>query len=424
MNEINNISIEELRNEIIQFNNDINVQKLENLYHSKSFSEILGVSRKELVHSNFIAWVLNENESHSLGKFPIQKFLELLVIYSQKKQLKQHKELFDTIIVSDYKLSDIEIKTEKSIKNVGRIDIFIESNISYLGKEKKLKIVIENKVGTKEHSDQTAKYFKHFDSTKQQNDIILYVFLTPISGLALVELSEPECSSKEFIQINYQSMVDFLFEPIIKKNIPDRTKTIINEYLQSLSQPTMDKDEEEYKQGLIMALGTEERNLLTKFWDKNQKLILAALYAISSDPEQEKDVQDNATSALANLSNSNKDRSLYSISYNENIESERIRKSNIGLSTVSILDKYNLIDEEIFEFLRKDKTCNFPLLKKTEEVSETEKKYGKYRVNSEPELIFRNNEYFVARNWGKESTDKFIKKMSKKFSGLKYENHN
>jgi hypothetical protein len=424
MNEIDNISIEELRNEIIQFNNDMNVQKLENLYHSKSFSEIIGVSRKELVHSNFIAWILNENESHSLGKFPIQKFLELLVIHSKENQLKRHKELFDTIIVSDYKLSDLKIETEKSIINVGRVDIFIESNISYLGKDKKLKIVLENKVGTKEHSDQTTKYFNHFNSTKQEDDIILYVFLTPISGLELIELSEPECSSKEYIQINYQSMVDFLFEPAIKKNIPDRTKTIINEYLQSLSQPTLDKDEEEYKQGLIMALGTDERNLLTKFWDKNQKLILAALYAISSDPEQDKDVRDNATTALSNLSNSNRDRSLYSISFDGNSEIEKIRKSDIGLSTVNILDKYDLINDELFKFLRSDKTCSFQLLKKTEEVTENEKKYGKYRVNSEPELIFNNSEYFVARNWGKQNTDKFIKKMSRKFSELKYENHN
>ena len=256
------------------------------------------------------------------------------------------------------------------------------------------------------------------------DDIILYVFLTPISGIELIELTEPECSSKEFIQINYQSMVDFLFEPAIKKNIPDRTKTIITEYLQSLSQPTLDKDEEEFKQGIIMALGTDERNLLTKFWDKNQKLILAALYAISSDPEQDKDVRDNATTALANLSNSNKDRSLYSISYNGNKEIEKIKKSDIGLSTVNILDTHDLINEETFKFLRTDKTCSFQLLKKIEEVTENEKKYGKYRVNLEPELVFNNNEYFVARNWGKQNTDKFIKKMTKKFDGLKYENHN
>jgi hypothetical protein len=423
MNQLDNLSIDELRNEIIQFNNDENVQKLENLYHSKSFSEIIGVSRKELVHSNFIAWILNENESHSLGKFPIQKFLELLVVYSKKIQKKKYKDFFDAIIVSNYEISNLKITTEKSISNVGRIDIYIESKVTYLSEEKNLKIIIENKVGSKEHSDQTTKYFNHFNSNLKNNDIILYVFLTPISELELNELSEPECNSKEFIHINYQSLVDFLLEPAIRKNINTRTKTIINEYLQSLSQPTLDKEEEEYKQGLIMALGTDERNLLTKFWDKNQKLILAAIYAISSDPEQDKDVRDNASSALGNLSNSNKDRSLYSIFYKENIEAEKIKKSDIGFSTVIILQQHNLINQGVFDFLRKDKTCSFTLIKRIEEITETEKKYGKYRVNNPPELIFNNNEYYVARNWGKLNTEKFIKKISKKFSDLKYENH-
>lgn len=421
---IEEITIEEIRNEIIKFNNDINVQKLESLYHSKSFPEIMGVSRKELMHSNFIAWFLNENENHSLGKFPLQKFLELLVIFSKENQLYKHKELFDSIIVSDYELSSIRIETEKSINNVGRIDIYVESKIKYLNKEKVLKIIIENKVGTKEHSDQTLKYYNHFESVKKSNEINLYVFLTPISSTELLELAEPECSSKEFIQINYQSLVDFLFEPVIKKNISDKTKTIIKEYLQSLSQPTLDKDEDEYKQGLIMALGTEERNLLTKFWEKNQKLILAALYAISSDPEQDKDVRDNASTALTNLSNSNKDRSLYSILYNGNVEVEKIKKSDIGLSTVKILDKHNLINDEMFDFLRKDRTCSFQLLKRLEEVTETEKKYGRYRINGTPELIYNGEEYFVARNWGKQNTDEFIKKMLKKIKGLSYENHN
>ena len=64
---------------------------------------------------------------------------------------------------------------------------------------------------------------------------------------------------------------------ISKKNQKSQKKTkfIIKEYLQTLSQPTLDKDVEQYKQGLIMALGSDERNLLTKFWNKNQKLILA-----------------------------------------------------------------------------------------------------------------------------------------------------
>ena len=201
-----------------------------------------------------------------------------------------------------------------------------------------------------------------------------------------------------------------------------KTKFIISEYLQSLSQPTINK-EDEYKQGLIMALGQDERNLLTKFWDKNQKLILASLYAISSDPEQEKDTRDSASQALNNLSKNSKDRSLCSISYNGVLEIDKIKKSDIGYSTVKLIEKHGLIDNRIFEFFRSDKTCNHNLLKTINEVTETEEKYRRYRVNNKPELIYNGEEYFVARNWGIGNVSIFIDKMEKEFKKLKYEIH-
>ncbi len=424
MSEFDNINIEALRREIRLFNNDENIRKLENYYHTKSLPEIIGSSRKELAHSSFIAWLLNNKESHLLQDYSIKKLLELIVIYSKEKQLIRYKDLYDSIIVSDYELENIYIETERNIKGVGRIDIYVEFTIKYLEFTRKIKLIIENKVGTKEHSDQTTKYFDYYENIKDLNDINLYVFLTPISSLELMELEEPECSCKDYIQINYQSIVDFLLEPALNRNITEKTKFIIKEYLQSLSQPTMEKDDEEYKQGLIMALGTDERNLLTKFWEKNQKLILATLYAISSDPEQEKDTRDNATTALNNLSKGNKDRSLYSIRFNETLEFDKIKKSDIGYSTVKTLEKNGLINDEAFDFLRKDKSCSFLLLKLAEEMTETEIKYRKYRVNNEPELIYKDKGYYVARNWGIGNIEKFIDKMTKKFGNLKYETHN
>ena len=236
-----------------------------------------------------------------------------------------------------------------------------------------------------------------------------------------MDLEFPECSCDEYIQINYQSVVDFILEPALNRNITDKTQFIIKEYLQSLSQPTLDEDEETYKQGLIMALGSDERNLLTKFWEKNQKLILATLYAISSDPEQEKDTRDSANQALNNLSTSTKDRSRYSIKFNGNLEFDKIRKSDIGYSTVKVLEKYGLINENSIEFLKSDRTATFNLLKTVSEVTATEEKYGKYRVNREPELIHNQIEYYVVRNWGVGNIGKFIDKMSAEFNGLEYE---
>jgi hypothetical protein len=74
MNDSENIKIEELRNLIRKFNNDENVTQLDNYYNSKCLPEILGTSRKELVHSNFLAWIINESESHQLLDFPLRKF--------------------------------------------------------------------------------------------------------------------------------------------------------------------------------------------------------------------------------------------------------------------------------------------------------------------------------------------------------------
>jgi len=414
------LEIDNIRELIREFNNDESVNLLENYYQSKSFSEIVGVSRKELAHSNFLAWLLCDTESHKLAEFPIRKFLELLTFYSNENQKNKHKNLFDSIIVSDYTFENILIEKELAIKEVGRIDLYIELDLIVDNEKKKVRVIIENKVTTKEHSEQTLSYYEHFNAIKTKGEINIYTYLTPISSLELTELTEPECSCKEFIQINYQSIVEYILEPALKKDIPVKTEFIIKEYLQSLSQPSIEYDSEEFKQGLIMALGTDERNLLIKFWDKNQTLILSALYAISSDPKQDKDVRDSVSDALNNLSGTEKDRSLISIKYKGVLEVEKIKKSDIGNSTVNILKKHDLIDNELFDFLKEDKSCSFSLLKTKDEITEAESKYRRYRENHEPELTFNNQAYYIARNWGAYNIKGFIDKMSEKIEGLEY----
>jgi hypothetical protein len=416
----NSLDIDQIRNEIIKFKNDVNSQRLDTYYSSKSYSEILGVSRKELSHSNFIAWLLNDQESHNLSSYPIKKFLEILVISSKDKQLDQHKELFDSIITDNLAIKNLSVFTERVIGKVGRVDIYIETDITYSEKKRKLRIIIENKVATKEHSDQTTKYYDYYEGLKDDSWLNLYVFLTPISGIDLSKLSEPECSCKDYIQTNYQNLVDYLLEPILNKNISIKTKNIIKEYLQALSQPTQNEEDEEHKQGLIMAIGNEERQLLTSFWNQNQKLILSALYAISSDPDQEEDVRDDISSALDGISNSQKDRSLLSITYQDKLYVNKIKKSDIGFRTIKLLEEKKLIDNKMFQFLREDKSCSFQLLKLKEEMTEMEIKYRKYRVKLEPELYFENKGYYVARNWGIGNIDKFISRITEKFPELSY----
>ena len=415
-----NFTIDQIRDEIIKFKNDPDFQKLENFYYSKSFSEILGVSRREISHSGFLAWLLGNLESHNLGEFPIKKFLDIILKFSNDKLKSKHSDLFNSFVTEDYLIERLFIKSEYAIKNVGRLDIYIELTLLIAGKTKNIKLVIENKVESRENNDQTNSYFNFFNPTENDDNIVIYVYLTPISTLELIELTEPECNCKAFIQINYQSIVDYLIEPALNQNISTRTQNILTEYLKSLSQPSIDEEADGHKQELIMALGNEERKLLSSFWEKNQKLILASLYAISSDPEQEKDTRDSIREALDSLS-SDKDRSTYNIKYNGVVFKRNFKKSDIGLQTINLLKANGLIDHDIVNYLKEDKSCSFLLLKKKEDFTETEIKYRKYKTNDAPELIFNGEEFYVVRNWGIGNIHKLINKFTDKFPGLEYE---
>ena len=415
-----NYNLDQIRDDIIKFKNDSDFQKLENFYYSKSFSEILGVSRREISHSGFIAWLLNDTESHKLGEFPIKKFFDIILKFSHDKLKTFHSEFYNSLITEDYEIEKASVKPEFVIKGVGRLDIYVELKLLIAGKDQNVKLIIENKVESKENKDQTNTYYNYLNSIKKEEDILIFVYLTPISTLDLLELEEPECNCKEFIQINYQSIVDYLIEPALNQNISNRTKNILNEYLQSLSQPSIDDEIEGHKKELIMALGNEERKLLSSFWEKNQKLILASLYAMSSDPEQEKDTRDSIREALDNLS-SDKDRSTFNLKYNGEVYSRNFKKSDIGLQTINLLNEKDLIDEDVIEFLKEDKSCSFLLLKKKEDFTETEIKYRKYRTNDAPELLYNGEEFYVARNWGIGNIHKLINKFTEKFPGLEYE---
>ena len=117
---------------------------------------------------------------------------------------------------------------------------------------------------------------------------------------------------------------------------------------------------------------------------------------------------------------SSKDRSLYTLKYNEIVEFEAFKKADIAFNTVKTLEKHGLIDDEVFDFLRADRTSRFNLLKAREDMTETERKYRKFRYKSEPELVYNSIGYYVVRNWGIESALKFIEKMTARFPNLKY----
>ncbi len=274
------------------------------------------------------------------------------------------------------------------------------------GKQQNVKLIIENKVESKENNDQTNNYFNHFNMTLKENEVVIYIYLTPISTLELIELKEPECNCKTFIQINYQSIVDYLIEPALNQNISSRTKSILTEYLKSLSQPTINDEIDEHKQELIMALGNEERKLLTSFWSKNQKLILAALYAISSDPEQEEYTRNIVRDAISGLSSSGKDYTKYVFNgqkYQKNRLVLAVIKDYVGKKpTVT----YNSLKSLFPDHLQGRETF-------TTETEAKQKKDRRNFIDSSELITLSDSTIAVSTQWGLSNIKPFIEHCKK-----------
>lgn len=123
----------------------------------------------------------------------------------------------------------------------------------------------------------------------------------------------------------------------------------------------------------------------------------------------------------ARANSGHRDHGRVNLYYNGNISYQGFKKSDIGLNVLLTLKNHKILDREAFQFLKSDRSCSFELLKTKEEVTETEKKYGKYRVNLPPELQFEEKDYYVARNWGRTGSEKFKEVIEKKFPKIKIE---
>jgi len=294
---------------INDFEHDQNINLLKKHYEEKSMLDILRVSRKESAHSAFLEWILKEDETHKLDQFPIREFLKLIVkrIDKQeqtKKCWENEASLIESIVEGNFKLSEIKVFSEKK-EELGRPDLQVHGEISNeVIDKKRFKIIIENKVGALETNNQTERYFREFESNKNEDEVIFYVYLTPISLIALDGLVKPECSCQDFIQINYQLILDCIFEPAVDICQSDElrnTKMIINDYIIALGKPTIDISNTGKDENLVMAITKKESELLTEFYDRHQKIIFAAISAFSEDYNQIEDDRNKAKDAVKGL---------------------------------------------------------------------------------------------------------------------------
>lgn len=400
----------EIIDDIIAFNNDVDVQRLKEIYYSQTLPEIFAVSRRELTHSSFLAWLFATSSNHGLGTAPLVQLLELYVLKSREQKKKWITDkVSNAIITRDFHISECTSVTEEAVvtaKARGRADIVLtcEINLPNLSLNK-LKIVIENKVYSEEHGNQTQTYFDYYESKKEKQEKVLYIYLTPPTSIA-----DADCP--EFIHITYQDLLEHVFEPIRRRiDISQRTQFILNEYISSLSIPAdvMEDKNVTHIQTSILAIGMEEKELLQAFWDKNNRLIIAALTAISSDDDNE--TKDDAKKLLQNLSQ--RDFSKYMVNgngpYCKNRTVEAVVKLYLEKNNDTTIDELkNIFPDHLRRTFGVIRSCHDEIKDKT-----------RYFEAEHPKT---NEKFFICNQWGRYTID-FVDYVNAANLGIRIEKY-
>lgn len=397
MNETNGdeelLYLEKVQKLLINYQLDPNVRKLQQFFYKKSITDIYGVARKELQHSQFIAWLLNPYESHGFGSFALERLLLLVVRrgIQQNNNDSHFLAIKNDLLVTHLNTGNISVKTEYKV-NGGRIDILV-GNLQ-LG-DKTTNIVIENKVDSKEHNSQTETYYNEINNNFPNVDNI-FIFLTPKSSKVLDRLNTPSCDCKAFIEISYQDILIDILESMLKEEMASQTRVILEDYIHSITTPSNNSTHQS-----IMAMNKYTQELLIKFWESNEELIRSALEALAWNQED-----DNANKVLELLNKRDRDYSKYLLSG----DNTPVNKRNLALSIAKRISKtdnpvevLNTIDNECGQ-----QGINF--ISK----SNDNKRYDSIDIEVDENGNRTIESFKISNQWTKETIKKLIEVVEKK----------
>ena len=242
-----------------------------NNYHSNNFLDITKISRNEIVHSNFIAWILSGNGSHGLGSFPINQLVKCLEFVKEEKENEKSRVSLDVInnfYNEDY-ITSVKVSREEE-----HIDILV----LIFTKDKTLPILIENKVDSKENNEQTKRYYDYGEKAFRNRDKYyepIYIYLYP-------NYNKSVPSNELYLRMTYQNLVDYVIEPSYYKCGIDVAKNNIKTYLQCLSYSN-----ENEKGKYIMAVSSEEKKIIYDFIKENKELLYLVFNDLKDDDNKE-----------------------------------------------------------------------------------------------------------------------------------------
>ena len=224
--------------EALESDNDF--RTLKQKYESPNEFTIMGNKRREEWHSSFVSWLLNPKQNHKLGKFPLEKFLEL--VESKGENLE----------IDKADIADMNFETEHKTNNGRKIDIF--------GTSCSLVLVIENKIKASETFKngipQSNDYYKYCEE-KYKDRQRCYILLKAFSNSSV--------ANENFISITYQELFDEVIKPACencqKLKIED-TKRVLEQYALDISNPFTNS-----------TLATTQKDISCEIYKKHAEII-------------------------------------------------------------------------------------------------------------------------------------------------------
>ena len=166
--------------------------------------EVLNISHLEIKHSDVLAYLFNNKESHNLKDTFLKEFIYEVEATSN----------IDLNLTLD---DSYTIKREYAIPN-GFVDLLL---ISY---KHKTIIVIENKIQSKERDNQLKKYKEHFKD-KGTGYKLVFIYLT---------MNDEKASDDEYISVNYTTVIKSLERVLRYKNYSEKIEYFLEDYLEVL----------------------------------------------------------------------------------------------------------------------------------------------------------------------------------------------
>lgn len=168
--------------------------------------DILKITRTEIRHSNVLGWLLDPHETHGIGTGIIKGFVQHVV-----SSFSDDQDVFELLLMD---LNDITIYREKR-----HIDILAVSD------EEQFVLCIENKIDSKEHSNQLNRYRKIVEDA-YPNHKKIFIFLSP-DGMDASDMDY-------WCTMSYKDVIDIIEKEKSKVRLHQDAELLINNYIEAV----------------------------------------------------------------------------------------------------------------------------------------------------------------------------------------------